>query len=53
MRDKWLPCTERIFYRRPYAIKNFSPSRLWMPELVVYGIRELASNSSGLILNLE
>ena len=20
--DKWLPCTERIYYRRPYAIKN-------------------------------
>ena len=21
-RDKWLPCTERIYYRRLYAIKN-------------------------------
>ena len=58
IRDRWLPCTERSYYRRPYAIKNQrgaskippnggilrskAPSRgLWMPELVLYGIREL------------
>ena len=47
-KDRWLPCTERSYYRRPYAIKNQrraskDPSRgLWMPELVLYGIRELA-----------
>ena len=22
IRDRWLPCTERSYYRRPYAIKN-------------------------------
>ena len=22
IRDRWLPCTERFYYRRPYAIKN-------------------------------
>ena len=50
IRDRWLPCTERSYYRRPNAIKNLrramrskAPSRgLWMPELVLYGIRELA-----------
>ena len=24
---KWLPCTERIYYRRPYAIKNHRKAR--------------------------
>ena len=22
IKDSWLPCTERSYYRRPYAIKN-------------------------------
>ena len=35
-KDRWLPCTERSYYRHPYAIKNQrgatkAPSRgLWM-----------------------
>ena len=54
-KDRWLPCTERSYYRRPYAIKNQRGASkdplglcvpnnrgLWMPELVLYGIRELA-----------
>ena len=68
--DSWLPCTERSYYRRPYAIKNQrgaskippnggilrskAPSRgLWMPELVLYGIRELAKQFLGAILDIE
>ena len=40
-----------------YVIKNqrgASPSRgLWMPELVLYGIRRLAKEIIGSILNME
>ena len=54
-KDRWLPCTERSYYRRPYAIKNQRgaskiPQCVPKPlvggfgcdELVLYGIRELA-----------
>ena len=41
----------------PYVIKNqrgASPSRgLWMPELVLYGIRRLAKEIIGSILDME
>ena len=69
-KDSWLPCTERSYYRRPYAIKNQrgaskippnggilrskAPSRgLWMPELVLYGIRLLAKQLIGTVLDIE
>ena len=49
----WLPCTERIYYRHPYAIKTQRKARNDPKPLVVggfeclelwlYGIRELAS----------
>ena len=48
IRDRWLPCTERSYYRRPYAIKNqrgaskIPPLGPRMPKLVLYGIRLLA-----------
>ena len=53
-KDRWLPCTEMIYYRRPYAIKKqrgaskipLVPKPLvggfGCNELVLYGIRELA-----------
>ena len=52
-RDRWLPCTERSYYRRPYAIKNqrrarntpegvFRSKAPSSDEVVLYGIRELA-----------
>ena len=43
IRDRWLPCTERSYYRRPYAIKNQrrsskDPSRgLCVPKPLVGG----------------
>ena len=43
---------ERSYYRRPYAIKN-QLRGLWMPELVLYGIRELAKRCLGAILDIE
>ena len=48
-KDSWLPCTERSYYRRPYAIKNQRGASkkplvggFGCDELVLYGIRELA-----------
>ena len=64
--ELWLPCTEKIYYRRPYAIKNQRKARntpqrrYFVPkplvggfgciELVVYGIRELDHCSPPLCL---
>ena len=48
IRDRWLPCTKRSYYRRPYAIKNQRRAiqslvgGFGCDELVLYGIRELA-----------
>ena len=69
IRDRWLPCTERSYYRRPYAIKNQrraskDPSRgLCVPkplvggfgcdELVLYGIRVLVEQFLGKVLDIE
>ena len=59
-KDSWLPCTERSYYRPPYAIKNQrgasskAPSRgLWMPELVLYCIRVLVKQFLGTVLDIE
>ena len=48
-KDSWLPCTERSYYRRPYAIKNQRGSSKIPPmtELVLYGMRLLAQASLG------
>ena len=46
-KDSWLPCTERSYYRRPYAIKNQRGASkkplvggFGCEELVLYGIRD-------------
>ena len=57
-KDCWLPCTDRSYYRRPYAIKNLrgaSPKAscrgLLMLELVLHGIRLLAKQFLGTVLD--
>ena len=61
-KDSWLPCTERSYYRRPYAIKNqrgaggyfaFLVGGFWMPELVLYCIRVLVKQFLGTVLDIE
>ena len=53
---------ERSYYRRPYAIKNqrgatkippMGTRGLWMPELVLSGIRRLAKQFFGTVLDME
>ena len=45
IRDRWLPCTERSYYGAPLCHKEPAWDKkekgLWMPELVLYDIREL------------
>ena len=50
LHDKWLPCTERIYYRHPYVIKTQVKARkisltmnIWCLPLCLYGMRELAT----------
>ena len=51
--DIWLPCTERSYYRRPFAVKNQREGGFGCDELVLYGIRLLAKQILGSILDLE
>ena len=53
IRDSWLPCTERSYHRRPYAIKNQRGGGFGCDELVLYGKRELAWQFLGSNLDIE
>ena len=35
IRDRWLPWTEKSYYRRPYAIKNQRGSRMIMISVLI------------------
>ena len=64
-KNSWLPCTEKSYYRRPYAIKNQRGASkrplvggFGCDELVLYGIRLLArakfsTNESRASLSLD
>ena len=42
-----------IQFRPPYAIKNQRGANIWMPELVLYSMRLLATELLGSVLEIE